>query len=397
MWVTGESAGRQRRTRTLAVAAAAALLLVLLLPLVARASSPAESLLVAARQTMLDPGGIRAPQGYVRVSRPTPPTRPSLTSAGGGGAAAPDAAPLRPALLGRSSSTAAATRLSAGTIRSAATGPYGPTPPTPTLAEGKGESPATSNSARPATRPGRRAGSGSAAPASQASAPRPVVPVADMYPSAGLRQRDAPRTAAAQPPIGLSSQPGAPGSLMPKLEILIAQFESLMRAGPAWRAPVSAARAAGSTQELRSVLLHMAPLPSSAPSSNTPMPWQRAHAGGPEQTATSPAAAVALGSARFTSSSYQTPDTRRDTRRGTPQNAPRSPAAAAPQRLLTAPATPAGAASSIGAGAGAPAPAEALIAVILMCMLAALLPARLALDPFPLKSIELTSRLERPG
>jgi hypothetical protein len=30
-------------------------------------------------------------------------------------------------------------------------------------------------------------------------------------------------------------------------------------------------------------------------------------------------------------------------------------------------------------------------------MLAALLPARLALDPFPLKSILLTWRLERPG
>jgi hypothetical protein len=30
-------------------------------------------------------------------------------------------------------------------------------------------------------------------------------------------------------------------------------------------------------------------------------------------------------------------------------------------------------------------------------MLAALLPARLALDPFPLRSIVLTWRLERPG
>jgi hypothetical protein len=403
MWVTGESAGRHRRARTptvgaaVAVGAAAALLLGLLLPLAARASSPAKSSLAAAREMIaLNSGGIRAPQGYVRVSRPTPPARTRPTSAGGGGAAAPDAAPLRPALLGRSSSVAAGPPPSVGARRSAPTGPYGPAPTTATLAAGNGETLANSNSGRPATRPAERPGSGSAAAASQGSAQRPVVPVADRYPSARLRQRDAPRTTAIQPPMGLGSESGAPGALMPNLEIMIAQFESLMRAGRASRGPALAARAAGSTLELRSVLLRVAPPPRQAASSDTPRPRPRPHAAGPEPTVASPAA-IALGSARLASPTYQTLDIRRDTRRGTPQNAPRSPAAAGPQRLLTAPAGPAGAASSIGAGAGAAAPSEALLAVLLVCMLAALLPARLALDPFPLQSIVLTWRLERPG
>jgi hypothetical protein len=402
MLLAGESARRarrHRRARALTVGAAAALLLVLLLPLVARASSPAKSLLAAARERIeLNLGGIRAPQGFVHISRPTPPTRTRPTSAGEGGVAAPDAAPLRPARLGRSSSMAAGPPPSAGVTRSAATGPYGPATATATLAAGRGEWPANSSSGRLATRPAGRAGSGSPAAASQGSAPRPVVPVADRYPSARLLQRDAPRIAAAQPPFGLGSQSGAPGSLMPNLEILIAQFESLMRTGPASRAPVWAARAAGSTLELQSVLLRMAPQPPQAASSDTPRPWQRPHAVGPEPTAASPvAAAITLESARLASSSYQTLDIRRDTTRGTPQNAPRSPAAAGSQRLLTAPAAPAGAASSIGVGAAAAAPAEALLAVLLVCMLAALLPARLALDPFPLQSILLTLRLERPG
>src|SRR5215469_9637262 len=99
MWVTGESAGRHRRARTptvgaaaalgaaAAVGAAAALLLGLLLPLAARASSPAKSSLAAAREMIaLNSGGVRAPQGYVRVSRPTPPARTRPTSARGDGA-----------------------------------------------------------------------------------------------------------------------------------------------------------------------------------------------------------------------------------------------------------------------------------------------------------------------
>jgi hypothetical protein len=181
-------------------------------------------------------------------------------------------------------------------------------------------------------------------------------------------------------------------SLMPDLDILIAQFESIVRARPA-----SAERAAGSTLELQSMLSLMAPPPPRAEGSDATRPWQRAPAGGPGPTAASPVtAAAALESARFAPSTYPL-DIRRDTRRVTPHNAPRSPAAAAPQRLLTAPATPAGAASSVGAGAGAAAPSEALLAVFLVCMLAALLPARLALDPFPLQSILLTLRLERPG
>ena len=410
MWVTGESAGRHRRARTptvgaaaalgaaAAVGAAAALLLGLLLPLAARASSPAKSSLAAAREMIaLNSGGVRAPQGYVRVSRPTPPARTRPTSARGDGAAAPGTAPLRPALLGRSSSMSAGPPPSAGARRSAPTGPDGPAPATGTLAAGKVESPVNSDSGRLAARPAERAGSGSAAAASQGSAQRPVVPVADRQPSARLRQRVALRTAAIQPPTGRGSESGAPGALMPNLEILIAQFESLMRAGRASRGPASAARAAASTLELRSVLMGMAPRPRQAASSDTPRPRPRPHAAGPEPTVAPPAAAIALWSARSASSTHQTLDIRRDIRRGTPQNAPRSPAAAGPKRLLTAPAGPAGAASSIGAGGGAAAPSEALLAVLLVCMLAALLPARLALDPFPLQSIVLTWRLERPG
>jgi hypothetical protein len=402
MWVTGESAGRHRRARTptvgaaAAVAAAAALLLGLLLPLAARASSPAKRSLAAAREMIaLNSGGIRAPQGYVRVSRPTPPARP--TRAGGGGAAAPGAVRLRPALLGRSSSMSAGPPPTAGAKRSAPTGPYGPAPATATLAAGKVESPANSESGRPAARPAETAGSGSAATASQGSAQRPVVPVADKQPSARLRQRRALRTAVIQPPMGRGSESGAPGALMPNLEILFAQFGALMRAGRASRDPALAARAAGSTLELRSVRMGMAPRPRQAASSDTPRPRPRPHAAGPEPTVASPAAAIALWSARSASSTHQTLDIRRDIRRGTPQNAPRSPAAAGPKRLLTAPAGPAGAASSSGAGAGAAAPSEALLAVLLVCMLAALLPARLALDPFPLQSIVVTWRLERPG
>jgi hypothetical protein len=375
-----------------------ALLLGLLLPLAARASSPATSSLAAARQTIaLNLGGIRAPQGYVRVSRPTPPAITRLTSAGGGGAAAPNAAPLRPALLGRASSMSAGPPPSAGARRSPPTGPYSPAPATATLAVGERDSPANSNSGRPATLLARRAGSGSVAAASQGSAQRPVVPVADTHPSPRLRQRDVPRTAATQPPMGLRGKFGAPGALMPNLEILIAQFESLMRARRASRGLASAARVAGSTLELQSLLLGMTPPPPQAASSDTPRPRQRPPAAGPEPTVASPAAAVALGSARYASSTYQTLDIRRDTRRGTTQNAPRNPAAAGPERLVKAPAAPAGAASSIGAGAGAAAPAEALLAVLLVCMLAALLSARLALDPFPLRSVLLTWRLERPG
>jgi hypothetical protein len=398
MWVTGESAGRHRRARTLTVGAATVLLLVLLLPLAARASSPAKSSLAAAREMIeLNSGGIRAPQGYVRVSRPTPPAPPRPTIAGGGGAAAPDAAPSRPALLGRSSSIVVGPPASAGATGSTATRPGRPAPAIATLAGGDAESPANSNRGRPATGPGRSAGTGSGTAASQGSPQAPVVPAADGHLGARLRQRDAPPTAGTQQPIGRGSQSGAAGSLMPNLEVLIAQFESIMRARRAPSAPASIKRAAGSTLELQSVLSLLAAPPRAA-RSDTPRPWHRPHASGPGPTAASPVtAAVALESARLAPSTHQTLDIRSDTKRVTRQNAPRSPAAAAPQRLLTAPATPAGAASSVGAGAGAAAPSEALLAVFLVFILAALLPARLALDPFPLHSIVLTLRLERPG
>ena len=398
MGVTGEPAGSHGRTRMLAVCAAAFLLLVLLAPLVARASSPAKGSVAAARETLaLNWGGTRAPQGSADISRPTPPPRTRPTIAGGGGAAAPDAASSRPALLGRSSSIVVGSPASASATGSTATRVGRPAPAIATVAGGDAESPANSNRGRPATGPGRSAGTGSDTAASQGSPQPPVVAAADGHLGARLRQPDAPPTPGTQQPIGRGSQSGAAGSLMPNLEILIAQFESIMRARSAPSAPTSAARAAGSTLELQSVLSLLAPPPRVA-RSDTPRPWQRPHAGGRRPTAASPVtAAVALESARFAPSTHQTLDIRGDTRRVTPQNAPRSPTAAAPQRLLTAPATPAGAASSVGAGAGAAAPSEALLAVFLVCILAALLPARLALDPFPLQSIVLTLRLERPG
>jgi hypothetical protein len=56
-----------------------------------------------------------------------------------------------------------------------------------------------------------------------------------------------------------------------------------------------------------------------------------------------------------------------------------------------------GGASTSSGGAGAGASAAAVLALAGVCLLGALLPGRLRLDPFPWRSALLASRLERPG
>src|SRR5262245_34339741 len=248
MWVSGEPAGSHRcLARTLTAGAVAALLLVLLPPVAARASNPIRPSLAAVREAIaLNPGGTGAPQLLAIVFRPTRPALIRPTSVGGGGAAAPDAAPSRPAPLGRSSSAAVGPPPSAGSAGSGEAVPNGLAPATATRAARSGESPANSNAVR-APRPGGTTDAGSAAVASQGSVQRPAVPVADRRPSTRLRQSHAIRAAATWPPTGRRGDAGASAQLMPNLETLIAQFESLLRPRPAASAPAPMVRAAGST------------------------------------------------------------------------------------------------------------------------------------------------------